>query len=257
MISVLILTYNSEMFIKSVLESVKEFDDIVVVDSGSTDSTLSIVKKYTSNIYKQEWLGYAKQKQFGLQFCKYNYVLNLDSDEVASKELINELKAFAKNEAFSGVNIPIREHFMGSPFGRFTKKCYVLRFFDKRVSKYSDSLVHEGVEVAKGEIGSAKGFIEHYGIFSIATKVEKINKYSSLKVEQKAKRNPSLLRLIFIMPLVFFKSYILKLSFTDGVKGFVSSVIGAFYAFLQEAKYFERKIIMQKNAKYKTKNSKN
>ena len=257
MISVLILTYNSEMFIESVLESVKEFDDIVVIDSGSTDKTLSIVKRYTSNIYKQEWLGYARQKQFGLKFCKYNYVLNIDSDEVASKELINELKSFAKSKVYSGINIPIREHFMGSPFGRFTKKCYVLRFFDKRVSQYSDSLVHEGVEIAKGEIGSAKGFIEHYGIFDIATKVDKVNRYSSLKVEQKANRKSSLLRLVVIMPLVFFKSYILKLSFTDGVKGFVSSVIGAFYAFLQEAKYFEREIIMQKNAKYKTKNSKN
>lgn len=256
MISILILTNNSEMFIERVLESVKEFDDIVVIDSGSTDKTLSIVKKYTSNIYKQEWLGYAKQKQFGLQFCRNNYVLNLDSDEVASKELIEELKLISRDESYAGVNIPIREHFMGSPFGRFTKKCYVLRFFDKRVSKYNDSLVHEGVQVAKGEIGIANGCIEHYGIFDIATKVEKINKYSTLKVEQKAGRKGSILRLALIMPLVFFKSYILKLSFTDGVKGFISSMVGAFYAFLQEAKYLERDLNLLKKEKNKTKNSK-
>lgn len=256
MISILILTYNSEMFIKSVLESVKEFDDIVVIDSGSTDKTLTIVKKYTSNIYKQAWLGYAKQKQFGLQFCKYNYVLNLDSDEVASKKLIEEIKQIAKDEKYTGVNIPIREHFMGSPFGRFTKNCYVLRFFDKRVSKYNESLVHEGVVVSKGEVVQAKGFIEHYGIFSVAVKVDKINKYSSLKVEQKTNRKGSLLRLLLIMPLVFFKSYFLKLSFTDGVKGFISSVIGAFYAFLQEAKYFERDFMKQKASRHKAKNSK-
>lgn len=253
MISVLILTFNSEMFLEKVLESVKNFGDIVIVDSGSTDKTKVIARKYTKKIYDQEWLGYSKQKQFGLQFCKYNYVLNLDSDEVLSIELAREIKNIAKNHVYSGLNIPIREHFMGSAFGRFTKKCYVLRFFDKRVAKYNDSIVHEGVLISKGQIGTAKGCIDHYGIYDVTTKVEKINRYSTLKVEQKQNRRSSLTRLIFIMPLVFFKSYVLKLSFTDGVKGFVSSVISAFYAFLQEAKYFERDYLRKKN---KTKNSK-
>ena len=105
----------------------------------------------------------------------------------------------------------------------------------------------------RDRIGTAKGCIDHYGIYDVTTKVEKINRYSTLKVEQKQNRRSSLTRLIFIMPLVFFKSYVLKLSFTDGVKGFVSSVISAFYAFLQEAKYFERDYLRKKN---KTKNSK-
>src|SRR5437899_7333948 len=82
MISVFILTYNSERFIEKVLQSIKTFNDIVIVDSGSTDNTLNLVAQYNCRIFHQPWVGYSKQKAWALQHCKHDWVLNIDSDEV-------------------------------------------------------------------------------------------------------------------------------------------------------------------------------
>ena len=130
-----------------------------------------------------------------------------------------------------------------------TKKNAKVRFFRREKGSYDVAIeVHEMINV-NGVVTRAKGVIFHYGVNDITVKVEKNNIYSSLKAFEKNKKgkHASLLKLLLVMPLVFFKSYILRRNFLNGRRGFIGSMINAFYAFLKEAKLYEYEL--EKNRK--------
>lgn len=238
--SIYIICQNEEHHIRRVLESTKEFDEIVIVDSGSSDRTLEIAKEYTDKIYHQEWLGFAGQKEFAKNLCLNEWVLNLDADEEIDDTLKQEIIDTIKRDNCNGLDIRISSISMGKfnhPASKFNTR---IRFFKKAFGHYPDKMVHESI-VIDGAIENAKGFIYDYGTLDIATHLSKINNYSTLRAEEKhAKgKKSSLLKLIFVMPLAFIKSYLIKRNFLNGRRGFISSVNNAFYAFLKEAKLYE------------------
>lgn len=238
--SVYIICKNEEKHIKRVLESVKDFDEIVIVDSGSTDNTLNIAKEYTNKIFNQDWLGFAKQKEYAKNLCQNEWVLNLDADEQLTEELKKEIEKVIEENKIDGLDIKISSQFLrkfNSEKSKFNRR---IRFFRKSVGHYPDKLVHESILV-KGKINKANGFIYDYGTMDLKTHLSKINEYSSLRADEKFAKNKkaSFSKLLFVFPLSFFKSFIIKRGFLNGMRGFIAAMNNAFYAFLKEAKLYE------------------
>ena len=244
-ISVTILTYNSEKTIEQCLDSLIVFDDIVVIDSGSTDRTLALLEAYpTVTVVHHDWQGYAAQKSFALRYCRHDWVLNIDSDESVDANLVDALITMTQAQAdqVDGIRFGIHEHFLGRPNHRWTRANKKIRCFKKSKSTYSDHLVHEGVCV-QGCVIDGVGLIHHYGEHSHEIKVDKINRYSSLKASETHDASwMLLLKLLTIFPIAFFRSYILRRQCLNGVRGFSASMINAFYAFLKYAKCYENTV---------------
>jgi len=240
-ISVFLVVKNEAHNIERVLKSVEEFDDIVVVDSDSTDNTMELAAHYTDRLYNHEWQGMAVQKEYAKSLCKHDWVLNLDADEEMTDELKRQIMALiAQDNDVAGADIPIREFFMGFPVHAATRKNYHIRLFRKNMGQYGTERFHESA-IVTGAIVTLAGAINHYGETSIEVKVDKINKYSSGKALDKFERGKksSLVKLLFIFPLMFVKSYLIRKNFLNGKRGFIGSMVNAFYALLKEAKLYE------------------
>lgn len=241
--SVFIICKNEQKHIKTVLESVKDFDEIIIVDSGSSDDTLDIAKQYTHKIFIQEWLGFSAQKDFARNLCTNKWVLNLDADEQLSKELKQEIKECIKKDNIDGLEIKLSSEYMGKFNHKFSKFNTRIRFFKKNLGHYPPKLVHESI-ILRGVTKKAKGYIYEYGSTNLNEQIAKINNYSSLRAKEKFEKNkkPSCIKLIFIFPLAFLKSFIIKRNFLNGKRGFIQSIVNSFYAFLKEAKLFEKNL---------------
>lgn len=243
-VSVYIITKNCEATLKETLASVADFAEIILVDSGSTDNTIEIAQAFNCNIYHQDWLGFAKQKQLALSYCKSEWVLNLDGDEVVSPLLKQEIIDCVKNNTIDGLDIPIEDYFLGFSPPKGSRFNHRIRFFKRQLGRYNlEKEVHESISV-NGKVSKAQGNIQHYGENSIAIKVDKNNQYSSLRASEKfaKSKKSNILKLILIMPLTFIKSYFFRRGFLNGRRGFIASTINAFYAFLKEAKLYEEEI---------------
>ena len=240
--SVYIVTLNCGEWLQQTLESVADFDEVIILDSGSTDNTYDIAKKFENvKIYHQDWQGYAKQKSLALEQCRNKWVLNLDGDEVLSVKLKDEIVNFIDLDTGDALIIPFNDAFLGVPNHNFTKKHAKVRFFRKEKGHYDlTNQAHESV-VIHGEVCRAHYDIYHYGENSIHFTVEKSNQYSTLKAQEKFNKGkkPNFIKLLLVMPVTFLKSYIIRRNFLNGWRGFVGSTINAFYAFSKEAKLFE------------------
>lgn len=240
MISVYIVTKNEEHNIERAISSVNGLGEIIVVDSGSSDRTVELAMKYGAKVSHLDWQGMAQQKEHAKNLCSNEWVLNLDADEEVSPELKSEILDVIKRTDITGAKIPIEEFFLGFPIHGKTKKNSHIRLFKKDKGAYGRERFHETPTV-EGNIINLKGGIRHYGEISIEVKVSKVNLYSSGKAIDKFEKGKgySVLKLTLIMPLAFIKSYFLKRNFLNGIRGFIGSIINAFYAFLKEAKLYE------------------
>ena len=240
-LSVFVTTFNNAHTLPSTLESVRWADEIVLLDSFSTDDTLNIAERYGCRIFQHRFMGYGPQKQMALEHTSNRWVLLLDADEALSPGLQEEVKALlARGPEFDGYTMPRQEQMfwrMNSPRVRMN---HFLRLFDKQKGHLNDVPVHAAPEV-EGRIGRLKAPFYHFGEVDIHTKVEKLNSYSTGlvvdKVARKQSANPW--RMVFYPPLAFIRLYMFKRNFLNGWGGFIVSVSGAFYAFLKYAKLYE------------------
>ena len=241
--SVYIVTLNCAQWLHQTLASVADFAEVIILDSGSTDATYQIAAQYPNvRISHQAWQGYAGQKALALAQCQQEWVLNLDGDEELSVPLRAEIIQVIQDNQIDALEIPIRDLFLGQLSQLGVKQHAKVRCFRRALGQYDVShQAHEGVMLKSTRIRRAKHSILHYGESSIAIKVEKNNQYSTLKALEKFQKHkqPNMLKLVLVMPLFFFKSYIIRRNFLNGWRGFVSSMVNAFYAFLKEAKLFE------------------
>ena len=240
--SVTIVTLNCAAWLADTLDSVRDFAEVVILDSGSTDDTWAIAQRYPNvRIRHQDWLGFAGQKAMALSECSQPWVLNLDGDEVLSQDLCDEIAGVIVRDDVDGLVVPIRDAFLGElshPLGYCHAK---VRFFRRDKGRYAEGTdVHEGVLV-DGRLRRASGNIEHYGETSVAVKLDKNNSYSTLKAGEKFRKGKhfSTAKLVLVMPLAFIKSFVIRRDFLNGRRGFIGSMINAFYAFLKEAKLYE------------------
>lgn len=226
-ISFVILTFNSEKYLHEVLKSIEFANEIIIVDSGSTDNTLNIAKEFKNiNIYHQKWLGFGKQKQFGVEKTTNEWVFVLDSDEIFTNDLKEEILQIIKNPSCKAYKVARLNFF----FGKAVKKMglypdYSIRFFNKNYAKFNERNVHESIET-KEKVGKLKNHFLHYAYENIEQFINKQNKYSSLN----HKKN-NLAKAIINPYWTFFKMYILRGGFLEGKNGFIIAKLYAQYTF--------------------------
>ena len=244
-VSVFLITKNCARWLDEVLSAVTGFAEIVIVDSGSTDETLAIAERHGARVVHQEFLGYGQQKQVALDLCTQPWVLNLDGDEVVDAELRAAIIELVKRDDpnVTGGKVRFRDWFIGVPARKTTRAISRVRLFRRDRGRFlSEQIVHESVQLdSGGRIENLPGWVEHYGVESVALRVQKINHYSTMRAELDASRGkkPSALKLFTIFPLRFLKNYLLRRAFLDGRRGLIQAMAGAYYSFLIEAKKFE------------------
>ena len=216
-------------------------DQVVVVDSGSTDRTLEIAREAGAEVHHRDWDGYGPQKVFAESLCDHDWVLNVDADEVVTPALAAELRALAERDP-GAFRVRILNVYPGDDAPRpFANDYNVVRFYHRSVAGYRDHPLFDRVEV-QGETRQARAPIHHFALTSIAHFVDKENRYSSFAADQAAPRArwKLLVRLPFEMPISFLKFYFLRRHLTGGWKGFVFALSAAFARTLRVAKMLER-----------------
>ncbi|MGR8932759.1 MAG: glycosyltransferase family 2 protein [Gammaproteobacteria bacterium] len=245
MISVIIITLNEEENIRACLESVVWADEIVVVDSGSSDATREICREFTDKILLNEnWQGYGYQKNLALQQATGDWVLSLDADERVSQELRRALQAVIASPQADAYALPRQAYFLGKAMrhGGWWPD-YVVRLFRRGKGRFSDVIVHETVQV-QGSVKKLKEPIIHYSYVSLEQLLAKINKYSSagaLQAQAKNKRG-SMMKALGKGCWTFFRAYCLRAGFLDGAAGLIAALAKAeetYYRYLKLA-YLQR-----------------
>ncbi|MBI4688781.1 MAG: glycosyltransferase family 2 protein [Nitrospirae bacterium] len=236
-VSVVIITKDEEKNIEDALISVKDFDEVVIVDSFSTDKTIDICKKYTGKVFQKEWQGYAKQKQMAIDIASGQWVLILDADERLTPELKTEIGDVIKG-GHSGFYISRKNFFLG----RWIKHGgwwpdYTLRLFRKNEGHIEEREVHERV-VVNGSIAYLKSPLEHYTYNSLSDFLRKTDVYSSLSAKELQKKGitAGTLDLIFRPLVTFLKMFFLRFGFMDGTYGLILAMFYSYYTFLKYAK---------------------
>nr|WP_124945520.1 glycosyltransferase family 2 protein [Sulfurirhabdus autotrophica] len=237
-LSVTIVALNAAHQITACLESVAFADEIVVVDSGSTDATLEIARKHGARVIHQDWLGFGPQKQFAVTQASYDWVLCLDCDERISEGLRQSIEAALVNPEYQAYQMPRCNRFMG----RWLRHGegypdWSLRLFNRHVAGWSEDAVHEKVITAT-TVCRLKGDLLHESAESLDTYLEKQNRYTTLQAQKMADlgKLASLVQLIFSPVLRFIKFYFVRLGFLDGLPGLVHISIGCFNSFIKYAK---------------------
>ncbi len=242
-LSVITLALNEEHNIGDCLEGVKWADEIIVVDSGSTDKTVELAKQYTSKVLTVEWKGYGATKNFALQQTTGDWILWLDADERVPEELAAEMQTTIRedNSAYAGYDVARRAYFLG----KWIKHCgwypgRVTRLFRKSKSHFTESCVHEQI-IVDGKIGELRNDLLHFTDPNLQHYFHKFNRYTSLAAQDvnSSGRRFSLYDILVRPPFLFFKMYILKRGFLDGIEGFVLCVVSSAYVFTKYAKLWE------------------
>lgn len=241
-VSVFIVTLNESAHLEKTLKSIDRCAEVVVVDSGSTDGTVEIAERYGAKVIHQSWLGYSKQKQLAMENCRFDWVLNLDGDEEITQDALDELAAVIEANRYDSVRLRRIDRFIGKFPSHWVKKENNLRFYRKSSASFdSEKLVHESAAV-KGKEFYSNNFFYHYGYNDISLLQDKLNKYSSLRAEEKFSKNKkhSMLKIIFVFPVTFVNKFIFGRLFLFGVRGFIKAIMESNYAFLKEAKLYEK-----------------
>ena len=242
-LSVIVITKNEESNIRECLTSVCWAEEIVLVDGGSEDQTVELARSLGAKVFERPWDGYGAAKNYALSHCTGEWILWLDADERVTEELANEIsqRLRSNDTRFNGFQIARRAYFLG----RWMKHSgwypgYVLRLFRKGTGRFSERKVHEQL-VVEGEIGRLKFDLLHFTDPNLFHYFEKFNRYSSLAAEELGEHGQrfDFLQLLVRPPWVFFKMYLIRAGFLDGMQGFILSVLSACYVFTKYAKLWE------------------
>ena len=230
-LSIVIISYNEEKFIADAVKSALFADEVLVLDSGSTDHTVTIAEASGATVLQQEWLGFGAQKNRAVSLAKHDWVFVLDADERITFELQKEIEQILKSPDAEGYFIPRINYF----WGKAIKTCglypdYTIRLFNRIKGSFNEVPVHESVQL-KGRAGYLSYAMKHFAYESIDEFITKQNRYSTLHHK---KRNN--MKAMFNPHWTFFKLFILKKGFMDGWDGFIISKLYAQYTFWKYVK---------------------
>ena len=240
-LSVVLITHNAAAQLPECLASVAFADDVVVVDSGSSDGTAEVAARYGARVVVKEWLGFGRQKQFAVEQAAHDWVLCLDADERVSPELAASLVRALEAPAAPVYRMARCNRFLG----RWLRHGegypdWSPRLFDRRQARWSDDAVHEKVLYAASP-GTLQGDLMHDSAEDLGRYLEKQNRYTSLAAQELHRhgRRAGLAELALSPLLRFFKFYLLRLGFLDGLPGLVHISIGCMNSFMKYAKLIE------------------
>ena len=249
-ISCVIITYNEEENLSDCLNSINWCDEIIIVDSGSSDKTVEIAEKFGAKVFKKDFAGYGEQKQYAVSLASNDWIFSIDADEIITKELQESiLKRFSSSDLPEGFLIHRRLFFLEKEFkyGRESKEL-ILRLFNRKFGNFNSAKVHETVEL-KGSIEKLSGLLLHNSYKSLNQYFEKFDRYTTKAAEElfeKGKgRNIVLTYLLF--PVYFFKNYIVDRNFLNGRKGMTWAFYSSYYPVVKYSKL--RKLYKSENKK--------
>jgi glycosyltransferase involved in cell wall biosynthesis len=241
-VSVTIITRNEAANIAAALDSVRWADEIVVVDSESTDDTVAIAHRYTDRVIVRAWPGYVAQKNFAAAEARHDWILSLDADERVSPSLRDEICAtLAGDPDLAGFRIP-RVTFHCGRWIRSTDwyPDYQLRLYHRRRAEWAGRYVHESVR-ASGPVQRLRGELQHYAYRDLSHHLQTMDRYTTLAARQMFEdgRRATWVDVLVTPRLTFFRNYILRGGFRDGMAGLVISAMNSYYVGLKFAKLWE------------------
>jgi len=238
-LSVVIITKNAAAHITRCLTSVSWADEIIILDSGSVDDTLTRARVFTDKIFiNADWQGFGVQKNRALSYAQGDWILSLDADEEVTPALKQQILN-ALTQQHTAFQIPRQSCYCG----RWIEHSgwspdYVLRLFRRDAARFSDDLVHEQLQLLTGTQGKLNTPLLHYSFSSLEEVLAKVDAYSSASAQMRFQRGKrgSLRQAIFHGLWTFFRTYILRAGFLDGREGFmlaVSNAEGTYYRYLK------------------------
>jgi len=246
-LTVIIPTYNEEMHIGPLLKSVQWADELIVVDSFSTDRTVEIAQTMGAKILQREYIHSANQKNWTIPQATHEWILLIDADERPSPELIQEIKDFLASgqEEYAAFWIGRKNHFMGQHV-RYSgwQNDAVIRLFKRDVCRYEDKHVHAEI-ITQGKVGQLQGKLVHYTHRSIEHFLTKMQRYAHWSAKDYYSKTPKVtLYHLALKPFFrFIKHYILQGGILDGRVGFIVSSIMAWGVFLRYTKIKEMRLL--------------
>ena len=230
MLTVTIIAKNEELNIRRCLESVAWADELIVLDSGSTDNTVAIAREFTSNVFSTDWQGYGIQKQRALSRASGDWVLNLDADEFVDERLQREIMRVMTLDNMDGYRVPVQMYFYGKPLRFSSSPKRHIRLFKRRDAYFSTDIVHEKIVLPTGaRIAKLSAPIMHHSFQDISHALYKINRYSSYsaKIRINDKKQPSLFKTLASASWMFLRCYVLQRGFMDGKPGLLFALFNA------------------------------
>ncbi|MGH8003809.1 MAG: glycosyltransferase family 2 protein [Limisphaerales bacterium] len=241
-ISAVVLTKNEERNLPRCLESLRWTDEILILDSGSTDGTLGIANKFGAKVQQLPWEGFGKQKQKGVELASGEWVLSIDADEVVTPELKAEIASrLASDNGTVGYFLKRKAYFLD----RFVEHGgwypdWVLRLFKKEKGRFTAAAVHESV-ILDGPAARLEADLLHYTDPNFSHYLAKLNCYTDLSARELFERGErgSLFKILANPAAKFFSQYFLRAGFLDGRAGFILAGASAFHVFSKYVKLWE------------------
>ena len=229
-VTAIVITFNEAANLRAALESVSWADEIIVIDSESTDDTVSIARGFTDKVVVRPWPGYIAQKNFAAEQATHDWILSLDADERISAPLAEEIRGLlTQGPRAGGYRMPrVTFH-----LGRWIRSTdwypdYQLRLYDRRRARWAGRRVHESVET-DGSVVNLRGEILHYAYRDLSHHFQTMDRYTTLAARQMFEdgRRAGLLDLAVHPPAAFLRNYVLRGGFRDGVPGLIVSAMNA------------------------------
>lgn len=241
-VSVLVTTQNEAHNLADCLDSVRWADEVVVADSGSTDGTVELARRYGARVVSHPYESAARQKNWALPQLRHPWTLILDADERVSPDLATEIQAvLAADGPADGYYLHRRSFFLGRPIRHCGwDRDFILRFFRTASGRYDDRMVHETLQL-QGPSAQLRGALWHYTYRSFSDYLERLDRYTARGAAdaRAAGRRPSAVALVFRAPARFVRMYFLQRGFLDGIPGLMVCTLAAFSVWLKYARVFE------------------
>jgi len=235
-----VITRNEAAHIEAALASLSWADEILVIDSESTDDTAAIARRRGARVEVRPWPGYSAQKNYAASIASNDWIFSLDADERVTPALASEIRALLSSEpAHRGYRVPRISHYLGRWInGTDWYPDYQLRLYDRRAASWNGRRVHESVALAGGEPGLLKNDLQHYPYRDISHHLATIDRYTTLAADQMRAdgKRPSIAAVALHPPFAFFRNYVLRGGFKIGGTGLVVSILNSYYVFLKLAK---------------------
>ena len=244
-LSVALITFNEAARLPAAIDSVSWADEIIVVDSGSTDGTADIARKLASRVEVRDWPGYAAQKNYAASLASHDWLLSLDADERVTPELAASLQVWRRTEPPHAAYRIARVSWYLDRWLRSTDwyPDWQVRLYDRRVATWQTRRVHESVQ-ARGSVSELTGELQHFPYASVSDHLHRIDRYTSLAALDLRERGhrASGAGLLLHPPAAFFRNYVLRGGFRDGRTGLAVSLLNSMYVLLKHVKLLELQI---------------
>lgn len=237
-----VITLNEERNLEAALQSLAWADEIIVVDSGSTDRTVEIARRHGARVETRAWEGYSAQKNYAASIAANDWILSLDADERVPPALAGEIRArLETGPDRRGYRIPRVTWYLGRWIrGTDWYPDYQLRLYDRRAGSWNGRRVHESVSLAE-PAGQLSRDLQHFAYRDLSHHLATIDRYTTLAAEQwrDEGRRASGAALLLHPPAAFLRNYILRGGITQGTPGLIVSILNSYYVFLKFAKLYE------------------